>query len=158
MRRVVIRLHRRPALIMRQFGIRVVPQHRLGEGAIGLRQPDDPGSRRIGDAVGGEFCGRFLHLHRGEIEDLQHLGRRHRVPLGLRHQIGCRALFFGHRIHADGMETPQPHFTVPCGIAEAGHDGGIVVVDDIPETPASALPGHRVVPDPLERVRAPCNG
>ena len=148
----------RPFRVLAEVGVVLDLQHGLGERAVGLGRQDDTCAGCVANAADGELLLRLMDLHHGEPEDVQQLMRGDGVPLGPGDKVGVGVLLALDGLHPNSVEVLQPDVAVAGHVAQACHDGGVLVVDDVAECPAAPLPGHGIVPRLFPRVDAASEG
>ena len=141
----------RPARKEAEIRIHLLLEHRLGEGAVGLRRLDDVGPGRILRAIGRERRGGAIDLDVREFEDLQHLVGRVRIALRRRDDEGVRALAVVHPVTVHAVEVVEPLAPVLRHVRHAGQRRCDAVVHLLPERPRVLRVRHWKVPVRLLR-------
>ena len=151
----VVRRDWRPAGVMPKVRIFLLLQHRLGEGAVRLRERHDPGPGRISCAAGAERRSGAVDLHLAEMEDLQQLVRLERVALIGRDDEGVRRLVPLHPVPVHLVEILQPPDAVLRHLLESGEHCDPAVLDDVGQPPYPLVVRHGKVPAGLLRAERP---
>ena len=125
----------RSARVVAQVGIDLLLEHRLGEGAVRLREPDHPGAGRVVLAAGAERRPRPVDLDLAEVEDVQQLVGGERVPLDRRHDERVGRLVAVDPVAVNAVEVLHPARAVLRHVLKRGEGRNLAVLDDVAQAP-----------------------
>ena len=141
----------RTARILAAAGIILIFQKRVGEGAVGLRQPDHVVAFLKAAAGGAKILLRPLDLHVAEGQGAKHADHGAGVMLLVGHHEGVVFVTGDHAL-ADAIEIPQQLLAMHRGVVEDGFERDELVADNVAECPFPAGPGLGKVPTAFARV------